>query len=100
MIAKKQRSINHSQQINKKNDIINSQEQILVVTAAQAANDKKDTAQNVMNRHQEANDIIEKSTSSVDENLNAVNANEKKSEEIQTRNTSALDEIDDILNNL
>ena len=100
MIAKKQRSINHSQQINKKNDIINSQEQILVVTAAQAANDKKDTAQNVMNRHQEANDIIEKSTSSVDENLNAVNDNEKKSEEIQTRNTSALDEIDDILNNL
>lgn len=100
MIAKKQRSINHSQQINKKNDIINSQEQILVVTAAQAANDKKDTAQNVMNRHQEANDIIEKSTSSVDENLNAVNANEKKSEEIQTRNTSALDEIDDMLNNL
>lgn len=100
IIAKKQRSINHSQQINKKNDIINSQEQILVVTAAQAANDKKDTAQNVMNRHQEANDIIEKSTSSVDENLNAVNANEKKSEEIQTRNTSALDEIDDILNNL
>lgn len=100
MIAKKQRSINHSQQINKKNDIINSQEQILVVTAAQAANDKKDTAQNVMNRHQEANDIIEKSTSSVDENLNAVNANEKKSEEIQTRNTRALDEIDDMLNNL
>lgn len=100
MIAKKQRSINQSQQINKKNDIINSQEQILVVTAAQAANDKKDTAQNVMNRHQEANDIIEKSTSSVDENLNAVNDNEKKSEEIQTRNTSALDEIDDILNNL
>lgn len=100
MIAKKQRSINQSQQINKKNDIINSQEQILVVTAAQAANDKKDTAQNVMNRHQKANDIIEKSTSSVDENLNAVNDNEKKSEEIQTRNTSALDEIDDILNNL
>lgn len=100
MIAKKQRSINQSQQINKKNDIINSQEQILVVTAAQAANDKKDTAQNVMNRHQEANDIIEKSTSSVDVNLNAVNDNEKKSEEIQTRNTSALDEIDDILNNL
>lgn len=100
MIAKKQRSINQSQQINKKNDIINSQEQILVVTAAQAANDKKDTAQNVMNRHQEANDIIEKSTSSVDENLNAVNDKEKKSEEIQTRNTSALDEIDDILNNL
>lgn len=100
MIAKKQRSINQSQQINKKNDIINSQEQILIVTAAQAANDKKDTAQNVMNRHQEANDIIEKSTSSVDENLNAVNDNEKKSEEIQTRNTSALDEIDDILNNL
>lgn len=100
MIAKKQRSINQSQQINKKNDIINSQEQILVVTAAHAANDKKDTAQNVMNRHQEANDIIEKSTSSVDENLNAVNDNEKKSEEIQTRNTSALDEIDDILNNL
>lgn len=100
MIAKKQRSINQSQQINKKNDIINSQEQILVVTAAQAANDKKDTAQNIMNRHQEANDIIEKSTSSVDENLNAVNDNEKKSEEIQTRNTSALDEIDDMLNNL
>lgn len=100
MIAKKQRSINQSQQINKKNDIINSQEQILVVTAAQAANDKKDTAQNVMKRHQEANDIIEKSTSSVDENLNAVNDNEKKSEEIQTRNTSALDEIDDMLNNL
>lgn len=100
MIAKKQRSINQSQQINKKNDIINSQEQILVVTAAQAANDKKDTAQNVMNRHQGANDIIEKSTSSVDENLNAVNDNEKKSEDIQTRNTSALDEIDDILNNL
>lgn len=42
MIAKKQRSINQSQQINKKNDIINSQEQILVVTAAQAANDKKE----------------------------------------------------------
>lgn len=100
MIAKKQRSINQSQQINKKNDIITSQEQILVVTAAQAANDKKGTAQNVMNRHQEANDIIEKSTSSVDENLNAVNDNEKKSEEIQTRNTSALDEIDDMLNNL
>lgn len=100
MIAKKQRSINQSQQINKKNDIINSQEQILVVTAAQAANAKKDTAQNVMNRHQEASDIIEKSTSSVDENLNAVNDNEKKTEEIQTRNTSALDEIDDILNNL
>ena len=100
MIAKKQRSINQSQQINKKNDIINSQEQIQVVTAAQASNDKKDTEQNVMNRHQEANDIIEKSTSSVDENLNAVNDNEKKSEEIQTRNTSALDEIDDILNNL
>lgn len=100
MIAKKQRSINQSQQISKKNDIINSQEQILVVTAAQAANDKKDTAQNVMNRHQGANDIIEKSTSSVDENLNAVNDNEKKSGEIQTRNTSALDEIDDILNNL
>lgn len=100
MIAKKQRSINLSQQINKKNDIINSQEQILVVTAAQAANAKKDTAQNVMNRHQEASDIIEKSTSSVDENLNAVNDNEKKTEEIQTRNTSALDEIDDILNNL
>ena len=100
MIAKKQRSINQSQQINKKNAIINSQEQILVVTAAQAANDKKDTAQNVMNRHQGANDIIEKSTSSVDENLNAVNDNEKKSGEIQTRNTSALDEIDDILNNL
>lgn len=53
-----------------------------------------------MNRHQGANAIIEKSTSSVDENLNAVNDNEKKSEEIQTRNTSALDEIDDILNNL
>lgn len=100
MIAKKQRSINQSQQINKKNDIINSQEQILVITAAQVANDKKDTAQNVMNRHQEANDIIEKSTSSVDENLNAVNDNEKKSEEIQSRNTSALDEIYDILNNL
>ena len=100
MIAKKQQSINLSQQINKKNDIINSQEQILVVTAAQAANAKKDTAQNVMNRHQEASDIIEKSTSSVEENLNAVNDNEKKSEEIQTRNTSALDEIDDILNNL
>ena len=100
MIAKKQRSINQSQQINKKNDIINSQEQILVVTAAQAANAKKDTAQNVMNRHQEASDIIEKSTSSVEENLNAVNDNEKKTKEIQTRNTSALDEIDDILNNL
>ena len=100
MIAKKQRSINQSQQINKKNDIINSQEQILVVTAAKAANAKKDTAQHVMNRHQEASDIIEKSTSSVDENLNAVNDNEKKAEEIQTRNTSALDEIDDILNNL
>lgn len=100
MIAKKQRSINQSQQINKKNDIINSQEQILVITAAQVANDKKDTAQNVMNRHQEVNDIIEKSTSSVDENLNAVNDNEKKSEEIQSRNTSALDEIYDILNNL
>lgn len=100
MIAKKQQSINLSQQINKKNDIINSQEQILVVTAAQAANAKKDTAQNVMNCHQEASDIIEKSASSVEENLNAVNDNEKKTKEIQTRNTSALDEIDDILNNL
>lgn len=100
MIANKQKQINQSKQFEKKNDIIASQEQLLEVSTAKSAGAKFKMAKNVMDRHQNAGNTIEKSSKTVNDNADAVTENYQKSEEIHDKNSDVLDDINNMLNGL
>lgn len=100
MIANKQKRINQNQQFEKKNDIIVSQEQLLEVSAAKTAVAKFNMAKNAMDRHQGVSNVINTSSNLVHENTDTVVENNQMSEEVHKKNSDALEEIDNMLNNL
>ena len=100
MIANKQKRINQNKQFEKKNDIIVGQEQLLEVSATKTAVAKFNMAKNAMDRHQGVSNVINASSNLVHENTDTVVENNQMSEEVHKKNSDALDEIDDMLNNL
>ena len=57
-------------------------------------------AKNAMDRHQGVSNVINASSNLVHENTDTVVENNQMSEEVHKKNSDALDEIDDMLNNL
>lgn len=92
-VAKKQKTLNTQQQIDKKNEILHTQDQLIIVSAAEANNEKMKMAHDIVERHKMAVDttrvFVEK-----------IKTNEVNSRNIQKHNNDILDSIDNMLDNL
>lgn len=92
-VAQKQKAINAQQQIEKKNEILQTQDKLIVITAANTEDAKIKMAHDVVERHSIA-------VSKVSEFVENIKENESKSQNIQSQNRSKLNSIKDKLNKL
>lgn len=92
-IAKKAKTINEGQQIEKRNAIIQVQEELITVTQKQVENKKYEVAVNMAKRHQQAGIIFENIGNRIIENTN-------QSDKIHKENNDKLDDIFDSLNKM
>lgn len=92
-IAKKTKTINEGQQIEKRNAIIQVQEELITVTQKQVENKKYEVAVNMAKRHQQAGIIFENIGNRIIENTN-------QSDKIHKDNNDKLDDIFDSLNKI
>ncbi|MBE6300651.1 MAG: cation diffusion facilitator family transporter [Parabacteroides distasonis] len=92
-VAKKQKEINENQQFEKKNEIRQTQKKLIVATAVNVDNIKKQTASDIVERH-------DKAVSEVSHFVDNIKENESESQNIQTQNKKSLDSINDMLDNM
>jgi uncharacterized membrane protein YhiD involved in acid resistance len=89
LVERNQKRDNLDSQIDKKNEILNTQNQLIAVNKERVKRAKGQMAQSVMNTHRQANEIMEKS-------LTAIYSDDGDEDEISDR----LDQIDSDLNDL
>ena len=92
-VAKKQKAINAQQQIEKKNEILQTQDKLIVVTAANTEDAKIKMAHDIVERHSIA-------VNKVSEFVENIKENESESQNIQSQNKNKLNSIKDKLNKL
>ena len=93
LISKRLKNENNKQQLDKKNEIIKSQENLIAVTGVQVVNKKVEVVKNIVNRHSDAgkhfNDI-----------KNTISQNTEVSDELHDFTASANEDISNLLDNL
>lgn len=93
VIAKKTKTINEGQQIEKRNTIIQVQDELIAVTQKQVENKKYEVAVDMAKRHQQAGIVFENIGNKIIENTN-------QSDKIHKENNDKLDDIFDALNKI
>ena len=91
-ISNKQRRLNEQQQLDKKNEIIQTQDRAMVVSVAKVEITKAKTSVNINERHDAAAAIMKESIKEVSDAVG-------KSEDLHKETAKGLNEIDDMLNN-
>ena len=91
-ISNKQRRLNEQQQLDKKNEIIQTQDRAMVVSVAKVEITKAKTSVNINERHDAAAAIMK-------ESIKEVNDAVGKSEDLHEETAKGLNEIYDMLNN-
>lgn len=92
LIAKKQRQLNQLQQIEKKNEILQTSDNLLVVTDSRTQQTKTEVMSNIVRRHQEGDMMRERS--------NQISARIAAVEEQEVKNEETLKNIDNLLNQI
>ena len=93
IIAKKQKDINKSMQIDKGNEILKTSDMLLATTYAGVQKKKIDAALSVVQRHQEAGENMDRITRDASTRLNSVMQQEND-------NQATLRNIDELLNQI
>ena len=91
-ISNKQRRLNEQQQLDKKNEIIQTQDRAMVVSVAKVEITKAKTSVNINERHDAAAAIMKESKKEVSDAVG-------KSEDLHKETAKGLNEIYDMLNN-
>lgn len=91
-ISNKQRRLNEQQQLDKKNEIIQTQDRAMVVSVAKVEITKAKTSVNINERHDAAAAIMKESIKEVSDAVG-------KSEDLHKETAKGLNEIYDMLNN-
>lgn len=95
IIAKKLKDENTKQQIAKQNEILATQEKLIIITDAKLDNTKETVAKSIIERHDKAKEIVEEITNDIRETNNTIN-----STNITIDKTNiAINRIDHIINN-
>ena len=92
-IAKETKTINEGQQIEKRNAIIQVQDELIAVTQKQVENKKYEVAVDLAKRHQQAGIVFENIGNKIIENTN-------QSDKIHRENNDKLDDIFESLNKI
>jgi methyl-accepting chemotaxis protein len=107
LIAKKLKKINTQQQIEKKNEILATQGQLIKVVEKKVEKTRNDTISSIKGRHAEAADIMKDSISKIMSNSEDIDAESIEDAEIidenengSSKNNDALDSIFDDLKSL
>lgn len=85
-IVNKLKDENIKQQISQQNEIKESQEKLIVVTGVQLDNTKETVARSIVERHNDAKEIMEKMAEDI-----------RKTDDIINRTNSTISEVDDII---
>lgn len=93
LIAKRLKKENSIQQFDKKNEIIQAQEQLVVVSEAQVVVKKAQVASEIVQRHIEVGDQFQATTEIIDQNA-------EESERLHTSSAQTNADITDLLNSL
>ena len=93
IIAKKLKDENTKQQIAKQNEILATQEKLIIIAAAKLDNTKETVAKSIIERHDKASKIIQEKIDNIKNRNNTINGS-------RTKNDDDLDKILDDLNNL
>ena len=93
LIANKLKNENGKQQIEKQNEILATQEKLMIITDAKLDNIKENVARRIIERHDLAVAIIQKEINTTEEFCNTVNIS-------RTKNDDLLDKLFEDLNNL
>lgn len=86
LIANKLKNENIKQQLSQQNEIRESQEKLIVVKEVQLDNTKETVARSIVERHNEAKEIMEKMAEDI-----------RKTDDIINRTNSTISEVDDII---
>lgn len=92
-VAKKQMTLNTQQQIEKKNEIIQTQDKLAIATVSETLNTRIKMGSNISNRH-------EKASESVNDFINNIKNNMAEAKEMQNENKNKIDSIKNMLNKL
>lgn len=93
MIANKLKKENEKQQLDKRNEIILKQEQILYVTKGQVEQTKIKVAQDIVERHMRGGELFNNTIEQIDRNVS-------ESESLHDTTSKTNDDISNMLNNL
>lgn len=74
IIAKKLKDENTKQQIAKQNEILATQEKLIIITDAKLDNTKETVAKSIIERHDKAKEIVEEITNDIRETNNTINS--------------------------
>lgn len=92
-VAKKQKTLNTQQQIEKKNEIIQTQDQLTIATVSETLNSRIKMGSNISNRHERASE-------SVNDFVNNIKNNITDARKMQSENKNKIDSIKNMLNKL
>lgn len=92
-ISNRQKNINEEQQIGKKNEIIRTQDELMVATVANIETTKEEASSNIGERH----DVAVREMKKIGDEFKA---NKDKSDDLWENSERGLKDIDDVLNNI
>ena len=97
LIAKRLESLNTSQQIDKRNEILSTQEKLVVVNEAKMYKTIDDVMSNVSDRHKQAGNIMRSAYDNIMDNSKAIKNGDSPSTDKQSENKNDLDDLYDKL---
>lgn len=97
LIAKRMERLNTSQQIDKRNEILSTQEKLVVVNEAKMYKAIDDTMSNVSDRHKQAGDMIRSAYDNIIANSDAIKNGDSPTADEQSENKNDLDDLFDKL---
>ncbi len=100
LISKRLERLNTAQQIDKSNEVLSTQEKLIVVSEAQMYNTIDDTRAKVSDRHQQANEIIRLAYNNIITNSEAIKNDDLSTSDEQSENKNDLDDVFDKLSEI
>lgn len=97
LIAKRLERLNTSQQIDKRNEILSTQEKLVVVNEAKMYKTIDDVMSNVSDRHKQAGNIMRSAYGNIMDNSKAIKNGDSPSTDKQSENKNDLDDLFDKL---
>ena len=99
-VAKKQKLLNTQQQIEKKNDIIKTQKQLIEVTGERVEKTKSDTISNITQRHAEAAETMKSAVQEIMANSEEINKSLCVNAEIIEDDSEYISENENVFDDL